>query len=123
VSRLEVSADRTRIDRARVDRAIDASLCFSAFAGEAQVGFARVITDFATFAYLCDVFVLRDWRGRGVAHALLAAIDAHPQLQGLRRFLLFTTDAHGLYRGFGFVPLAHPERGMERLRSDLYTSS
>lgn len=111
------------IDRARVDRAIDASLCFGAFSGGAQVGFARVITDSATFAYLCDVFVLPNWRGRGVAHAMLAAVDAHPCLQGLRRFLLFTADAHGLYHRFGFTPLMHPERGMERLRTDLYTSS
>lgn len=139
---IEVSAERARvdraavhaflsgqstwargIDRARVDRAIDASLCFAAFADGAQIGFARVITDGATFAYLCDVFVLPAWRGRGVARTLLAAIDAHPQLQELRRVLLFTADAHGLYRRFGFVPLAHPERGMERLRADLYTSS
>jgi GNAT superfamily N-acetyltransferase len=111
------------IDRARVERALDASLCFGAFADGAQIGFARVITDSATFAYLCDVFVLPAWRGRGVARALLAAIDGHPQLQGLRRFLLFTSDAHGLYGRFGFTPLAHPERGMERLRTDLYTST
>lgn len=114
------------IDRARVERAIDGSLCFSALAAhaderEAQIGFARVITDGATFAYLCDVFVLPAWRGRGVARALLAAIDAHPHLQGLRRFLLFTSDAHGLYARAGFTPLTHPERGMERLRTDLYT--
>ncbi len=111
------------IDRARVERALDASLCFGAFVDGAQIGFARVITDGATFAYLCDVFVLPTWCGRGVARALLAAIDGHPQLQGLRRFLLFTSDAHGLYDRFGFTPLAHPERGMERLRTDLYTST
>jgi GNAT superfamily N-acetyltransferase len=139
---VEVSSDRSRIDRvlvhafltrhtrwargidrARVDRAIDASLCFGAFVDGAQIGFARVITDGVTFAYLCDVFVLPAWRGAGAARALLAAIDAHDQLQGLRRFLLFTTDAHGLYGRFGFTPLRHPERGMERLRTDLYTST
>lgn len=110
------------IDRTRVDRAIDSSLCFSALQASAgQIGFGRVISDSATFAYLCDVYVLPAWRGRGVASALLAAIDAHPQLQGLRRFLLFTSDAHGLYARAGFVPLTHPERGMERLRTDLYT--
>jgi GNAT superfamily N-acetyltransferase len=110
------------IDRARVDRAIDGSLCFSALhASTGQIGFGRVISDGATFAYLCDVYVLPAWRGRGVARALLAAIDAHPQLQGLRRFLLFTSDAHGLYARAGFTPLQHPERGMERLRADLYT--
>ena len=109
------------IDRARVDRSIDASLCFSAWIGDDQMGFARAITDTATFAYLCDVFVLPAWRGRGVARALMTAVDAHPDLQGLRRFLLFTSDAHGLYSRFGFAPLAHPQRGMERLRADLYT--
>jgi GNAT superfamily N-acetyltransferase len=87
------------------------------------IGFARVVTDQATFAYLCDVYVLPAWRGRGVARALLAAILAHPQLQGLRRLLLFTRDAHGLYAGQGFTPLAHPERGMERLQADLYTAA
>jgi GNAT superfamily N-acetyltransferase len=119
----EQSAWARGIDRARVDRSIDASLCFGAFAHGQQIGFARVVTDGATFAYLCDVFVLPDWRGQGVARALMGAVDAHPQLQGLRRFLLFTTDAHGLYGRFGFRPLSHPERGMERLRTDLYTSS
>jgi GNAT superfamily N-acetyltransferase len=109
------------IDRARVDRSIDNSLCFGAFADAAQIAFARVITDGATFAYLCDVFVLPGWRGRGVARELMAAIDAHPHLQGLRRFLLFTSDAHRIYSRFGFTPLKHPERGMERLRANLYT--
>jgi len=109
------------IDRARVDRSIEGSLCFSAWIGNDQVGFARVITDAATFAYLCDVFVLPAWRSRGVARVLMTAVDAHPDLQGLRRFLLFTSDAHGLYSRFGFAPLAHPQRGMERLRADLYT--
>lgn len=110
------------IDRARVERAIDGSLCFSALhASAGQVGFGRVISDGATFAYLCDVYVLPAWRGRGVARAMLAAVDAHPQMQELRRFLLFTSDAHGLYARAGFTPLSHPERGMERLRTDLYT--
>jgi GNAT superfamily N-acetyltransferase len=141
MSLIDISGERTRIDRAavhpflsehstwargidraRVHRSIDASICFGAFAHGEQVGFARVITDAATFAYLCDVFVLPAWRGQGVARALAAAVDAHARLQGLRRFLLFTADAHGLYRRFGFTPLAHPERGMERLRPDLYTS-
>ena len=87
------------------------------------IGFARVVTDQATFAYLCDVYVLPAWRGRGVARALLAAILADPRLRDLRRLLLFTRDAHGLYAGQGFTPLAHPERGMERLRADLYTAT
>ena len=106
--------------RAVVERAIEHSLCFSAFDGEAQVGFARVVTDRATFAYLCDVFVLPPARGRGVSKALMAAIDAHPDLQGLRRFLLATADAHGLYAQHGFAPLTRPERFMERYRPDVY---
>jgi len=126
------------IPRVTVERALDHSLCFGATArtGPAPdaaatadsadaplIGFARVVTDQATVAYLCDVYVLPAWRGRGVARALLAAILAHPQLQGLRRLLLFTRDAHGLYAGQGFTPLAHPERGMERLQADLYTAA
>jgi GNAT superfamily N-acetyltransferase len=110
---------------ATVTRAMQHSLCFAALEhdgpGAALIGFARVVTDRATFAYLCDVFVLPQSRSRGVARALLAAIDQHAELQGLRRFLLFTRDAHGLYAAQGFTPLTHPERGMERLRSDLYT--
>lgn len=121
------------IPRATLERALDHSLCFGALATDAThaadataaplIGFARVVTDQATFAYLCDVYVLPAWRGRGVARALLAASLAHPQLQGLRRLLLFTRDAHGLYAGQGFTPLAHPERGMERLQADLYTAA
>ncbi len=113
------------IPRAVVERSVANSLCFAALASEAGAtslaGFARVVTDRATFAYLCDVFVLPAWRGRGIARAMLAAIDAHADLQGLRRILLFTRDAHGLYARHGFAPLTHPERGMERLRTDLYT--
>ncbi len=111
------------IPRETVDRAIDHSLCLSAFIGGGQVGFARVVTDRATFAYLCDVFTLPEHRGRGVARALLQAIDGHPALQGLRRFLLFTRDAGGLYARFGFAPLVHPERGMERRAADPYRRS
>lgn len=140
MSGFEISADRARvdraavhaflsqqahwslgIDRARVDRAIDGSLCFGAYADGKQIGFARVISDCATFAYLCDVFVIESWRGRGVARALMQTIDGDPRLQELRRFLLFTADAHRLYAGFGFTALQRPERGMERLRTDLYT--
>ncbi len=113
------------IPRSVVERSVANSLCFAALADAAGpaslAGFARVVTDRATFAYLCDVFVLPAWRGQGIARALLAAIGAHPDLQALRRFLLFTRDAHGLYAQHGFVPLTHPERGMERLRADLYT--
>ena len=108
------------LPRAVLEKAVAHSLCFSAFAGARQVGFARVVTDRATFAYLCDVFVFPDARGRGVSKALMAAIDAHPDLQWLRRFILATADAHGLYARHGFTPLVRPERFMERYRPDVY---
>ena len=81
------------------------------------------MSDRATFAYLCDVFVLESARGRGIAKAMLQAIDTHADLQGLRRFMLATADAHGLYRQFGFEPLPRPERFMERYRPDVYGTS
>ncbi|GIL05255.1 GNAT family N-acetyltransferase [Betaproteobacteria bacterium PRO7] len=111
------------IDRATLDRALDHSLCFGAFAQERQVGFARVITDRATFGYVADVFVLPEWRGRGVAQALMRAIDAYPALQRLRRMALVTRDAHGLYARCGFKPLASPERWMERHNPDVYAAN
>ncbi|MGE0431774.1 MAG: GNAT family N-acetyltransferase, partial [Planctomycetota bacterium] len=85
-----------------------------------QIGFARVVTDRATFAYLADVFVLDEFRGRGLASWLVDVILAHPDLQGLRRFLLATRDAHGLYARHGFSPLAAPARWMERHDPDVY---
>ncbi|WP_277604817.1 GNAT family N-acetyltransferase [Pelomonas sp. CA6] len=84
------------------------------------VGYARVISDRATFAYLCDVFVRPPWRGRGLGDWLVRQVVAHPQLQGLRRFSLVTRDAHALYARHGFTPLAAPERGMEIVRPGLY---
>jgi GNAT superfamily N-acetyltransferase len=84
------------------------------------VAFARVISDYATFANLVDVFVLPAHRGQGLARELLQAVMAHPQLQGLRRFTLATSDAHGLYTKFGFTPLARPERFMERYDALVY---
>src|SRR4249920_3136357 len=108
------------VPRAVLEKAIAHSLCFSAFVDDRQVGFARVITDRATFAYLCDVFVLPEARGNGASKAMMKAIDAHADLQGLRRFLLATADAHGLYAQYGFVPLTRPERFMERYRPDAY---
>ena len=102
------------ITRERCERAIENSIPFSAFDGERQIGFALVITDRATFAYLADVFVLEEYRGRGVSKQIMAAIDAHPELQGLRRWMLVTRDAHGLYEQFGFRALAAPERHMEK---------
>lgn len=101
------------IPRDVVERAIRNSLCFGAFDDGRQVGFARVITDRATYAYVSDVFVLQSHRGRGVGKRLMAAIMAHPELQGLRRWTLFTRDAHGLYRQYGFREGRHPERMME----------
>ena len=108
------------IPRAVVERAVDHSLCFSAWRDGAQVGFARVVTDQATFAYLADVFVLPGHRGQGIATAIMDAVMAHPGLQRLRRFLLATSDAHGLYARHGFTSLARAERFMERYRPDAY---
>ena len=108
------------IPRALVERAIENSLCFALLIGTQQVGFARVVTDRATFAYLADVFVLPEHRGRGYARRLMDAVAAHPELQGLRRFVLVTRDAHGLYAKYGFQPLAAPERFMERTRPNPY---
>jgi GNAT superfamily N-acetyltransferase len=85
-----------------------------------QVGLARVVTDYATFAYLCDVYVLESHRGRGLGKWLMECVMAHPELQGLRRFNLVTRDAHQLYAPFGFTPLAAPGRHMERHQPDIY---
>jgi GNAT superfamily N-acetyltransferase len=109
------------IPRETVARAIRNSLCFGAFDGDAQVAFARVVTDRATYAYLGDVYVLEAYRGRGVGKWLMAAVDAHPELQGLRRWGLVTRDAHGLYARFGFTPIDRPERFMERTDPGIYT--
>src|SRR5438034_1920616 len=96
-----------------VERAILNSLPFGLLHGEQQVGFARVVTDKATFAYLADVYVLEAHRGKGLSKWLLQVVQAHEDLQGLRRFMLATKDAHGLYEQFGFKPLGHPSRMME----------
>ena len=96
-----------------VNRSLDHSLCFGVYQAGQQVGFARVVTDFATFAWLADVFVVEDKHGQGIGKKLVAAVVAHPRLQDLRRFMLGTRDAFGLYARFGFEPLAHPERFME----------
>jgi GNAT superfamily N-acetyltransferase len=103
-----------------VQKSIDNSLCFGIFHHDQQVGFARVITDYATFGYLADVFVLPEHRGKGLSKWLMQTIIAHPQLQGFRRLLLATADAHGLYSQFGWKPLARPERWMEVHRPDVY---
>ena len=104
-----------------VQKALDNSLCFGVFtdAGQ-QVGFARMITDLATFAYLADVFILEDHRGKGLSKWLMEVIFQHPDLTGLRRIALATSDAHGLYQQFGFTPLASPQSFMERHQADVY---
>ena len=94
------------IPRATVERAVANSLCFAVLHGVALIGFARGVTDSATFAYLCDVYILEEHRGRGLSKFLMECITAHPRLQGLRRFSLATRDAHGLYRQFGFRELS-----------------
>jgi GNAT superfamily N-acetyltransferase len=103
-----------------VARAIANSLCVAAFHGGRQVGFARAVTDRATFAYLADVHVLEEHRGKGVSRRMLETLLAHPDLQGLRRLLLATRDAHALYRKFGFTPLANPGTFMEIHRPGIY---
>ena len=109
------------IPRETVERAIEGSLCFGGYLDGRQVAFARVVTDGATFGYLADVFVLPEYRGHGYAKALMAAVMAHPQLQGLRRFSLATLDAHALYAGFGFTAPSRPQNLMEKLDPDIYT--
>jgi GNAT superfamily N-acetyltransferase len=108
------------IPRDLVARAVAGSLPFSLLHGDRQVGFARVVTDRATYAYLADVYVLAAHRGRGLGRWLVATVLAHPDLQGLRRFMLATRDAHALYAAFGFRPLAAPDRHMEIARPGLY---
>jgi len=103
-----------------VAKAIEGSLCFGVFHGEKQVGVARVITDAATFAYLCDVFIDESYRGRGLGKWLMETILGHESLQGLRRFALTTKDAHGLYSQYGFAPLPIPERWMMIQDPDIY---
>jgi len=127
-----ISTDKARLDRTlihnflseqsywakgipleTVNRAIDHSLCFGAYLAGRQIGFARIVTDCATYAWLADVFVIEAQRGRGFSKQLMAAVVSHPQLQGLRRFMLGTADAHGLYQQFGFAPIKQVERFME----------
>ncbi|MGN4067982.1 GNAT family N-acetyltransferase [Burkholderia gladioli] len=108
------------IPREVVQQSIDGSLCFGAFLGETFVGFARLVTDLATFAYLCDVFVLPEHRGQGHARTLIDQVFADPRVSGLRRIALVTSDAHGLYAPAGFVAPAHPERWMELHRPEVY---
>lgn len=111
------------IPREVVERSIRHSLCFGVFDGGDQVGFARVISDHSTFAYLADVFILESHRGRGLGVWLMECIKAHPDLQGFRRWILGTRDAHGLYRKVGFRPLAEPSIYMEIMDREVYSRS
>ncbi len=95
-------------------KSVENSLCFGIYHQERQVGFGRVISDFATFAYLADVFVAEAYRGQGLGKWLVECIIAYPELQGLRRWMLATSDAHGLYERYGFAVLRHPENIMEK---------
>jgi len=97
-----------------MQRALDNSLNFGLYKHNLQIGFARVVTDYATFAWIADVFVLPDYRGRGLSKWLMEVILAHRELQAFRRWVLATKDAHTLYARFGFIPLHRPERWMER---------
>jgi len=136
---LEISTDNARLEIEMIQRflaeesywaqtrtmeqtrtAIENSLCFGVYLNGRQIGFARVVSDFATFAYLGDVFVLDEFRGRGVSKRLMNEITAHPRLQGLRRWVLATRDAHGLYEQFEFSSLRFPDRWMERTAPDAY---
>jgi len=108
----EVSYWAKGVAKETVLTSINNSMCFGVYKDGRQVGFARVVTDKATFAYLCDVFILDGGRGLGLSKWLLQTILTHPDLQGLRRWLLATADAHGLYNQFGFMPLTSPERWM-----------
>lgn len=103
-----------------VQRAVANSLCFGAYDDGRMAGFARVVTDRATFGYLADVFVLQSHRGRGIARLLVEAVLAHPELAGLRRFNLATSSAGGLYARYGWMPLSNPAIHMERYRPDAY---
>ncbi|MCS0588605.1 GNAT family N-acetyltransferase [Massilia norwichensis] len=138
-SSFQVSTDRTRLDvpliyrflsenstwavgisRSVVESSIENSLCFGGFLDGRQVAFARVVTDYATFAHLCDVFVIPEYRGRGYAKQLIRVVMEHPSLQGLRRFTLNTNDSHSLYERFGFTPPQRPDSVMERFSPNIY---
>lgn len=110
------------ISRAVVERAIDNSLCFGGYVDGRQVAFARVVTDFATFGNLVDMFVIPEYRGRGYSKQILKAVLEHASLKGLRRFTLATGDAHGLYEQFGFAPPQRPDTLLERYFANIYLS-
>jgi len=111
------------VPRDIVERAIDGSLNFGLYHDDEMVGFARIVSDYATFAYVADVFVLEAHRGRGLGVWLMETVVAHPRLQGLRRWMLGTRDAHGLYEKVGFEPVRAPDRWMEIAPPDFYTAA
>ncbi len=134
-----ISTDRSRLDVDEIQRflvedsywarertldqtkaAIDNSICFGLYHHDKLIGFARVVSDKATFAYIGDVFVLEEYRGRGLSKWLMQVIVEYPELQGLRRWVLATRDAHGLYSQFEFAPLRFPERWMEKTAPNAY---
>jgi GNAT superfamily N-acetyltransferase len=140
-SSFQISTDRTRLDipmiyrflseqstwavgisRTVVERSIENSLCFGGYLDGRQIAFARVVTDYATIAYLVDVFVVPEYRGRGYAKQLIRIVMEHPSLQRLRRFTLNTSDAHSLYARFGFAPPQRPDTVMERYFPNIYLS-
>lgn len=113
----------TGIPLETVRRSIENSISFGVYHGQQQVGFARIISDQATFAYLADVFILPAYRGRGLSRWLMECIIAHTDLQGLRRWMLATQDAHGLYAKFGFTPIKNPDSWMEIHRLDVHAKA
>ncbi len=139
VSGYEISTDRERLDvdtiyhflsdesywargipRDVVARSIENSLCFGVYHDATQVGFARIVTDKSTFALVADVFIVQAHRGKGLSKWLMHEVMKHPDLQGLRRLLLFTSDAHGLYAQFGFSAISNAWRFMEVRHPDVY---
>ena len=136
---IDISTDKSRLDVEMIHRflteesywaktrtleqtktAIEHSLCFGVYDGERQIAFARVVSDQATFAYVGDVFVVDEFRGQGIGKRLMDVIVSDPRLQGLRRWILATLDAHGLYEQYEFSALRHPERWMEKTAPDAY---
>ena len=112
-----------RIPKETVIKAIAHSLCFGVYDGERQIGFGRVISDYATIAYLGDVYIEKDYRGKGLSKWLMEVIMSHPDLQGMRRWILLTGDAHDLYRQYGWTNLADPSKWMELHDKDVYAQS
>ena len=108
------------ISKEVIERSIEGALCFGLFENDKQIGFARMITDKATFAYLADVFIIEEYRGRGLSKWLMEVIMSHPSLQGLRRMMLATKDAHGLYEKFGFTALNNVDRWMQINDPNIY---